>query len=114
MSCQRGTPHCGSSGHGQAQHDTNLRPKEGYNYIGVSIPVRTLIDEWEAHLVIEHLARGIGGRHINHYWLIKNMMGSLMEEMVNNWNYTRSSVLSVKTKWIELDTQLNRMDVASS
>ena len=66
MSHQRGTPRCGSSGRGHAQRDMSLRPKEGYE-IGLSMPMRTLIDEWEACLVIEHLARGIWGGHINHY-----------------------------------------------
>ena len=41
-------------------------------------------------------------------------MGTLMEEMLSNWNYTRSSVLSAKTKLIELDTQLNRFNATSA
>ena len=87
--------------------------EEDYEF-SVSIPVRVLIDEWEARLVTEHFARRRGGGQINHYWLIKNMMGTLMEEMLSNWNYTRSSVLSAKSKLIELDSQLNRLDVTST
>ena len=34
---------------------------------GVSMPVRNLIDEWEARLINENLARGIGGGRLNHY-----------------------------------------------
>ena len=45
---------------------------------GVSMSVRNLIDEWEARLINENLARDIGGGHLNHYWITKNMMGSLM------------------------------------
>ena len=37
-----------------------------------------------------------------------------MEEMVSNCNYIRSSMLSAKTKLIELDTQLNRLDAISA
>ena len=78
MSHQCNTPHWGSSGRGQAQQGSSLRQEDGYN-IGVSMLVNTLINEWESRLVIEHLARGIRGRHLNHYWIVKNMMGSLME-----------------------------------
>ena len=63
---------------------------EEFYDISVSMPMRILIDEWEALLVTEHLVRGRGGIQINHYRLIKNMMGTLMEEMVSNWNYTHS------------------------
>ena len=80
MSHQRGTPRHGSSSRGRAQRDMSSRLEDGYD-TGASILVRTLIDEWEAHLVTEHFARGIGGGHLNHCWTIKNMMGSLMEEM---------------------------------
>ena len=109
MSRQRGTPHWGSSGKGRASRGSSLKQDDGYD-TSIYMPMHTLIDEWEARLVTEHLAKGTEGRHLNHDWIIKNMMGSLMEEMVSNWNYTRSSVLLVKTKLIELDTQLNKMD----
>ena len=42
------------------------------------------------------------------------MMGSLVEEIFNNWSYTRNSVLLAKTKLIELDTQLNKLDATSA
>ena len=86
-----------------------------YGYAsGVSMPVKNLIDEWVARLINENLFRGIGGGRLNNYWIIKNMMGSLMEEMVGTWNYTRSSVLQEKTKLIEHDTQLNRQDATAA
>ena len=87
--------------------------EEGYN-TGVSMIVRVLINEWETCLVTKHLARGRGGGHINHYYLIKNMMGTLMEEMASNWNYIHSLVFSAETKLIELDTQHNRLDTNST
>ena len=37
-------------------------------------------------------------------------MGTLMDEMLSNWSYNQSSVLSAKRKLIELDAQLNRLD----
>src|SRR5713101_7781479 len=87
--------------------------EDGYDS-GISMSVRTLIDDSEARLINEHLAKGIGGRHLNHYWIVKNMMGSLMEEMVGTWNYTHSSVLQEKTKLVELDTQFNKRDATST
>lgn len=73
-----------------------------------------LIDKWEARLINENLATGIGGGRLNHYWIVKDMMGSLMEEMVGTWNYTRSSVLQAKTKLLELDNLLNRRDATAA
>ena len=81
---------------------------------GVSMSVRNLIDEWEARLINKNMARGIGGGRLNHYRIIKNMMGSLMDEMVRTWNYNRSSVLQAKTKLLELDTFLNRRDATTT
>ena len=57
--------------------------EEGYE-AGISIPVKVLIDYWEGHLVNERLAIGRGGGNINHDWLIKNMMGDLMEDMLGS------------------------------
>ena len=37
-----------------------------------------------------------------------------MDEMVITWNYTHSSVLQAKTKLIELDIQLNKLDTTSA
>ena len=44
----------------------DLMMEEGYG-IGVSMPVRAMIDEWESFLVTEHLVRGRGGGKINYY-----------------------------------------------
>ena len=57
--------------------------EEGYE-VGISMHVCVLIDGWECRLVNEQLAIGRGGGKINHYWLIKNMMGGLMEDMLGS------------------------------
>ena len=75
--------------------------------------MRTSIDEWESKLINENLARGIGGGHLNNYWIVKNMMGPLIEEMVSTWNYIRNSVLQEKPNLIQLGTHLNRWDAAA-
>ena len=79
----------------------------------ISMPVQELIDSWEFQLVNEHLATDRGGRKINHYWLIKNMMDTLMEDRLGNWSSAHSIILSSKAKLIDLDDQLNGLDAKS-
>ena len=52
--------------------------EEGYES-GISMLVFVLIDDWGGRVVTEHLATGRGGGKINPYYLIKNMMGTLMD-----------------------------------
>ena len=54
---------------------------DGYNN-DISPQVQSIRDDWEKRLVNENLARDIDGGSLNHYWIIKNMMGSPMEEMI--------------------------------
>ena len=86
---------------------------DGYDN-GISASVHNLIDEWKNRLVNENLARGNEGGSPNHYWIVKNMTGSLMEEMVGTWNHSRSLVLQEKTKILELDTILTHKDVMTA
>ena len=60
-----------------------LMVEEGYES-GISMLVFVLIDEWGGRVVTEHLATGRGGGKINPYYLIKNMMGTLMDEVFGN------------------------------
>ena len=78
MSMQRGTPRRGSGGRGKTQDDLSMMVEEGYE-VGISMP-----DDWEARLVNGWLATGRGGGKINHYWILKNMMGVLMEDKLSN------------------------------
>ena len=50
-----------------------------------------------------------GGGKINHYWLIKNVMGMLMEDMMRNWILSWITVRVARDKMIELD-DLNGME----
>ena len=79
MSRKCGTPRRASCGRGGTQRGSHLMHEDGYAD-GVYMPMRNLIYEWESKLIDENLARGIGGARLNHYWIVKNMMGSLMEE----------------------------------
>ena len=58
-----------------------------------------------------HLATRHGGRRINHYWLVKNMIGNLIEDMLGNWSVARDKVLAVKAKMVKMDCQLNSLDI---
>ena len=83
--------------------------KEGYE-AGISIPIRVLIDDWEGHLVNERPDTGRGRGKINHYWLIKNMMGVLMEDMLRRWSSTRNIFLPVKANMTYMDNHLSILD----
>ena len=73
-----------------------------------------LIDDWETRPVNENLVHGLGSGILNHYQIVKNMMGSLMEEMIGTWNHTRSYVLQAKSKILELDTVITHKDVMTA
>ena len=88
MSRQCGTLHRGNTGRGGGLCKANLRDIAGY-ITQVSMPIRCMIDEWESKVVSEHLASRRSGGRINHYWLIRNTMGLLMEDMTTKWNGAR-------------------------
>ena len=76
MPRQHDTPRRGSTGRGGGQHKTNLGDREGY-IMQVSMLVRCMIDEWESMEVSDHLASRRSGGRINHYGMMKNMLGFL-------------------------------------
>ena len=75
MSKQRAT----SRRVGRGQWGVSITKVDGYNN-DISPQVKSIIDDWERRLVNEHIARDIDGVIPNHYWIVKNMMGLLMEE----------------------------------
>ena len=66
MPRKRGTLRRGNTELGGARHKVNLGGPDGY-VAQVSMPVRCMIDEWESHVVSEHLASGRNVGRINHY-----------------------------------------------
>ena len=56
----------------------SLQVEYGYE-IQLSKPVCILIDDWEGRVLNQHLGTGQGRSQINNYWLVKNMLGNLME-----------------------------------
>ena len=83
--------------------------EEGYK-ADILMLIRVSIDDWEGRLVNEQLAIGKGRGKINHYWMIKNVMGVLMEDMLGSWSSTCNNILLVKAKMINMDNQLNNLD----
>ena len=109
MSRQCGTPRRANSGRGRAKWGLHLLRVDAYPN-EFSPWVLNLIDDWETMLVNDNLALGSP----NHYWIRKNMMGSVVEEMIDTWNHTRSSVLQAKSKILELDTVITHRDVMTA
>ena len=64
---------------------------DGYNN-EISPRVHSIIDGWEIRLVKDNLARDTNSGSPNQYWIIKNMMGTLMEEMLSRWNHTKLAI----------------------
>ena len=58
----------------------------------ISPQVQSIIDDWEMRLVNKNLSHNIDGASPNHYWIVKNRMGSLMEEMLGRWNNTKLAI----------------------
>lgn len=76
--------------------------EDGYG-TGVSIPIRRMIDCWEARLIQDHLASGRGDGNLNHYSLVKNMLGVLMEKMAEHWASARQATRTMKDTLANLD-----------
>ena len=69
-----------------------------------------MIDEWESKAVFDHLASRRSGGRINHYWVIKNMMGLLMEDTIVKWNGGRDLAQCMNTCINQTDTQLSTLE----
>ena len=109
MSRQREKPHRANSSRGKAQHGCILQVTVDYeNHISPQVCI--LVEDWEARVLNQKLASKQGGSHVNHYWLIKNMLCNLVEDMLSNWSDARDSVLVMKTRMAEIDSQLTALD----
>ena len=91
MSKQRATSRRAGSGRGRAQQGARMTKVDGYNN-DISSQVQPIIDDWERRLVNKNLARDVDGVTPNLYWIVKNMMGSLMEEMLEKWNNSKLAI----------------------
>ena len=114
MTRPRGTPHRGGR-YGsirEAEHPRSVKEvNTGYDST-VSPPNRALIEEWEFSEVVEFLATGKYGNQINFYWLVKNMLVNLVEEVLMNWSTTTTSVMDVRGLLVHLDRKLASLDAS--
>ena len=111
MSRQRGTPRRATSGRGKAQRGCSFQVAADYEP-HFSNRVRVLVEAWESQVLNQKLATGQDGSQVNHYWLMKNMLCNLMEDMLINWVDARDMVQTVKTRISEIDAQLIAMESA--
>lgn len=109
MPCHIGTPRRGRIGRGRKAFDNQATALEGYG-TEVSIPIRLLIDNWEARFIAHYLDAGRHEVHINSYWLVKNMMGILLEDMAANWAATQISTQSLRTYLDNMGTMLRGLN----
>ena len=68
------------------------------------------MEAWENKVLNRELSTGKEGGRINHYWMLKNMLYNLAEDMLSNWAEARIAIHSMKAKIAEMDAQLTAMD----
>ena len=68
------------------------------------------MEAWESRVLNQNLATSQDVSQINHYWLMKNMIYNLMEDMLTNWVDARETVQTVKTRISEIDAQFMAME----
>ena len=86
MSHQRGTPRRRENRHGIGyvpRGNLDWVAMDGYAD-NVSSLSCVLIDSWETWIVFVILASRRHGGQKNYYWLVKNIMGTLVEEIMTN------------------------------
>ena len=83
---------------------------DGYND-DISPQVKSIIDDWERRLVNEYISSDIDGVSLNHYWIVKNMMVLVMEEMLGKWNNSKLVISEGASKMLELDMLIMERDM---
>ena len=62
-------------------------------------------------MVNKNIAHDIDGVSPNHYWIVKNMMGLLMEEMLGKWDNSKLEISEATSKILELDMLIMERDM---
>ena len=102
MSQQHGTLRRATSSKGKAQRGCSFQVAVDYEP-HISNRVRFFVEAWENRVLNQKLATSQDGSQINHYWLMKNMLCNLMEDILTNWVDARDTVQTVKTTISEID-----------
>ena len=69
-----------------------------------------MIDEWVSKVVSDDLASGRSHSRINHYWMVKNMLVLLMEDMPFKWNGARELAQCMCTGINQTDRYLRALE----
>ena len=110
MPRKRGTSHKGSTGRGGSRRKATIGDTDGF-VEQISMPIRFLINDWESKAVSDHLASGKSSGHINHYWMMKNMLGRLLEDMTVKWNGARGVAQGLLTSILQANMQLKTLEM---
>lgn len=74
------------------------------------MPVCCLVDEWESKAFSDCLASRKSGGCINHYWMIKNMLALLLENMTTKWNGVWDMEHGLRASILQADMQLKNLE----
>ena len=102
MSQQRGTSRRANSGCNKAERGCSAQTPTDYEP-HISSRVRVLVEARENWVLNQKLSTGEDGSQINNYWMMKNMLCNLAEDMLNNWSKARMAVHTMKSKIAEID-----------
>ena len=102
MSRQRGTPKRANSGRAKSQRGSSVPIPTDYE-LHILARVRVLVEAWENKVLNRKLSTGEEGGNINHYWMLKNMLYNLAEDMLSNWAEARMVIHTMKRKVVEID-----------
>ena len=108
--CQHSTPRQRSSGQGASRRRAfgQFGSDEHVHYVSMS--VRFLIDDWEDGIFAQQLALACAAEKINHYWVVKNMMGLLMEDIQSKWRSSKEMILDMHVSMEQTINCLNNVD----
>ena len=69
-----------------------------------------MVEAWENKVLNRKLSIVEDGSRINHYWMMKNMLCNLAEDMLSNWAEAKMAVHTMKMKIAEIDAMLTDLD----
>ena len=108
--CQCSTPRRRSSGHNDSRRGAFGRFGSDEHVHYVLMSVRFLIDDWEDSIVAQQLALACAAEKINHYWVVKIMMGLLMEDIQSKWRISKEAILDMRVSMEQTINCLNNVD----
>ena len=90
-----------------------MRKVDGYKN-DISSQLQSIIEDRERRLVNKYIAHDTDGGSLNHYWIVKKMMGSLMEEILGTWNNSKLEISEATSKLLDLDMVIMDRDMMAT